>query len=274
MWNVRISGSHRNMNEVILFFLIAITALTLDLNAQSVASVSGTWYGDFVMTGSDGKTSHDKAVLILKHDGAVVTGSAGPTIDQQSAFTNGRIENNSLRFHMDAAGGLDFELHLDGSRLYGTATGTNPRRPMEVVLDLQPAHDLVPQKELTAEITEADQKLFDAFDRCDATDYASFLSDDLEFFRDHMGETDHTQNVQSLKQRCAEGIQLRRELLRDTLVINDLPGYGALEAGTHRFYSRQADGSEHLDATAQFVNIWRKEDGHWKLARAISFNHH
>jgi hypothetical protein len=57
-----------------------------------------------------------------------------------------------------------------------------------------------------------------------------------------------------------------------SLVVNALPGYGALEAGMHRFYSRQRDGSEHLDATARFIFVWSKETGSWKLVRVLRPN--
>jgi hypothetical protein len=57
-------------------------------------------------------------------------------------------------------------------------------------------------------------------------------------------------------------------------VVNAVPGYGAIEVGTHRFYSRQPDGSERLDVTAQFTNVWSKQSGSWKLVRVISYDHH
>lgn len=86
--------------------------------------------------------------------------------------------------------------------------------------------------------------------------------------------TGYEQNLNALRDRCAEGIQLRRESVQGSLVVNAVPGYGAIEAGTQRFYSRQPDGSERVDATAQFTNIWSKESGSWKLVLVISYNHH
>lgn len=67
---------------------------------------------------------------------------------------------------------------------------------------------------------------------------------------------------------------LRRELAPASLIIDAAPGYGAIEAGTHRFYSKQKDGSEHLDATAEFTEVWTKVSGRWQLARIISYDHH
>jgi ketosteroid isomerase-like protein len=140
-------------------------------------------------------------------------------------------------------------------------------------VNLRPAPGLLPHQKLIQEITEADRRLFEAFSACDVARYASFLSKDLEFYQDHTGKTGYEQNLKALQDRCAEGILLRRELVEDSLVVNAAPGYGAIEAGTQRFYSRQADGSEHLDATAQFTNVWSKETGSWKLVRIVSYEH-
>ncbi len=144
---------------------------------------------------------------------------------------------------------------------------------MKAEVKLRPAPGLLPHRQLTEEITEADRRLFEAFSACDVTRYANSLSKDLEFYQDHTGKTGYEQNLKALQDRCAEGILLRRELVEDSLVVNAVPGYGAVEAGTHRFFSRQADGSEHLDATAQFTNVWSKETGSWKLVRIVSYDH-
>jgi len=145
---------------------------------------------------------------------------------------------------------------------------------MKADVSLQPAPGLLPHAKLVEEITKVDHEMFDAFDKCDQTSYANALSKDLEFYQDRTGKTGYDQNLERLKERCAEGIQLRREVVENTLVINAVPGYGAIEAGMHRFYSRRKDGTEHLDATAEFTSIWSKESGSWKLVRIISYDHH
>ena len=113
-----------------------------------------------------------------------------------------------------------------------------------------------------------------AFAACDVPRYATFLSPDLEFYQDHTGLTNYQQNLDALRDRCAEGITLRRELDKDTLIINPAPGAGAIQYGTQRFYSKNPDGTEHLDATARFTNIRTKASGTRQLTRIISFDHH
>jgi ketosteroid isomerase-like protein len=237
--------------------------------AQRGSGLSGTWFGDLIFANPDGKASHNKAVLMLEQDGSRVTGSMGSTVDQQTPFTDGRVDGSNIQFHLDVGGGMDFSLHLDAGRLQGTAIS----KATKAEVNLQPAPGLLPHQKLTEEITDADQHLFDAFGACDVTRFAAFLSKDLEFYQDHTGKTGYEQNLKALRDRCAEGILLRRELVESSLVVNAVPGYGAIEVGTHRFYSRQRDGSEHLDATAQFTNVWSKETGSWKLVRIISYDH-
>jgi ketosteroid isomerase-like protein len=261
------------------FFLCALALVSISSapsisSAQSSApaagsSLSGTWYGDFIVTNPDGKLSHNKAVLIVEQHGSEFSGSIGPTVDQQNPFADARVENGALRFHLNAAGGLDLVLQLADGRLKGTASGAR----MKAALDLRPVSGLLPHQQLMDEILAADGNLFDAFGACDVTRFAGFLSPDLEFYQDNIGKSDYAETLQATKNRCAEGIQLRRELVKDSVVVNALPGTGAVEAGTHRFYSRRPDGTEHLDATARFTEIWSKDSGTWKLVREISYDH-
>lgn len=253
----------------------ALALATAPLFAQEIPEhgrleFEGTWFGDFILTSADKRISHDKAVLLVKQDGSAITGSIGATVDQQTAFRDGHVDSGSMRFHLDVPGGMDFHLHFDGGHLKGEAIG----KSASAKVDLQRAPGLLPHSELTQEITNADRKLFEAFSTCDVARYGSFLDKDLEFFQDHTGKTGYEENLHAIRDRCAEGIQLRRELVEDSLVVNAVPGYGAIEAGTQRFYSRQSDGAERVDATAQFTCIWSKQSGSWKLVRVISYNHH
>jgi ketosteroid isomerase-like protein len=270
------------MRKNMLSRIFVFCALTLSIPCvygqasgdQKAPNISGTWFGDFDMTNPDGKVSHDTAVLVLQENGTALTGSAGATIDRQMPMTAGKVDNGQILFHVDAAGGVDFALHMEGGHLRGAATMISPNGPMHAVIDVRPAPGLIPHAQLVQEIEEADRQEFAAFDACDEAGYAKFLSKDLEFYHDHTGEQGYEANLKALRDRCAEGIKLRRELVDGSLIVNSAPGYGAIEAGAHRFYSKQPDGTEHLDATAEFTMVWSKESGSWKLTRVISYDHH
>jgi ketosteroid isomerase-like protein len=250
------------------FVRVALLAFLLapGLHAQSF---SGTWFGSIAMTTPDHKVQHDTAVLVLQQQGGGVTGSLGRTIDQQSPISAPQRDGSTLRFHLDAAGGLDFTLRATADGLAGTADGAS----VTAELSLRPAPGLLPHDALVAEVRAADAALFHAFETCDVAAYGRSLAKDLEFYQDRTGRTDYAENLQALRQRCEEGIHLRRELDDSSLVINAVPGFGAIEAGTHLFYARNPDGTEHLDATARFTTIWSKQSGTWQAVRTISYDH-
>lgn len=257
-----------------LLYCVLVGSVTM-VHAQSVAPGSGdlfqgTWFGSFATTNPNGTVSHDTAVVVLGRQGETIAGSAGPTIDHQMPIKDAHVDGDSIHFTIDVQGGVAFELHGTEDHLEGTATGTS----MKAALDLKPAPGLLPHDKLLEEISDADQQMFEAFDACDVDKYKAFLASDLEFYHDHVGKQDLASHLLAMRQRCTEGIMLRRELVQGTLLVNAAPGFGAIEAGTHKFYSKQPDGSEHLDATAEFANVWSKASGHWQIVRAISFDHH
>ena len=130
-----------------------------------------------------------------------------------------------------------------------------------------------PAAGLKVEILAADRQLFDAYNACDVTQFARALAPDLEFFHDITGLTDHDWNVDALEKRCAEKTKYRRSLDEQSVRIFPVPGYGAMEIGTHHFYERGPDGFEKLDASPGFANIWKQTLDGWKLTRALSYGH-
>jgi ketosteroid isomerase-like protein len=265
-------GRNNAENQNACFLRPAFTTTRLFAQArpeQKGSGLTGTWFGDFILKTPDGKASHDTAVLLLEQHGSAATGSIGGTVDQQTPFTDGGMDGGNIRFHLDAGGGMDFGLHLAAGRLEGGAVG----KAANAEVSLQPVPGLLPKQKLMEEITEADRHLCEAFGACDVARYSGFLAKDLEFYQDRTGKTSFEQDLKALRDRCAEGIMLRVELVEASLVVNAVPGYGAIEAGAHRFCLRQPDGSEHLDATAQFTCVWSKESGSWKLVRVISYDH-
>lgn len=130
-----------------------------------------------------------------------------------------------------------------------------------------------PASALRDEILAADRQLFDAYNTCNTAEFSQRLSLDLEFFHDTTGLTGHHWNVDALKKRCAETTKYRRTLDEQSVQVFPVPGYGAMEIGTHRFTEKRADGSEQLDATPGFANVWKQTPDGWKLTRVLSYGH-
>jgi hypothetical protein len=52
-----------------------------------------------------------------------------------------------------------------------------------------------------------------------------------------------------------------------------LNNYGAIQIGTHTFYAVQKDKPDRLTETGLFTHVWQEENGQWKLARVLSYDH-
>lgn len=127
--------------------------------------------------------------------------------------------------------------------------------------------------DLRAQILAADRQLFEAYNTCDIGQFSKSFSSDLEFFHDTTGLTGHDWNVTALRKRCAEGTKYHRSLDVESVQIFPVPGYGAMEIGKHKFYERGVDGSEKLDATPGFANVWKQTPQGWVLTRVLSYGH-
>ena len=104
------------------FFLMALIALTLPLCA--VADVTGKWSGSFEFT-QDGENHTETAYLILKQDGAALTGSGGPSEEHQMAIRNGKVDGSKLTFEiaLDEDRVMSFVFQSDGDNLTGNVSG-------------------------------------------------------------------------------------------------------------------------------------------------------
>jgi hypothetical protein len=137
------------------------------------------------------------------------------------------------------------------------------------------------QPELTGAIAARDAEFFDLFFQgCDPVRLRTMLADDVEMYHDKGGLvfTSADTMVAGYAKSCAErqkpdAWRSRRELVRASLHVDPVPGYGAIEAGEHLFYERQGNGPEKLAGRARFAQVWKLDGGQWKLARVLSFAH-
>lgn len=125
--------------------------------------------------------------------------------------------------------------------------------------------------ELTRAISALDTQLFDAYTNCDIDKLGSLVVDDLEFYHDKTGLAVGKQPfLVAIKNNICG--KVRRELVKGSLEVYPLKGYGAVEIGTHRFYH---PGTQDHDVVgeAKFVQLWQYKDGTWKVSRVISYDH-
>ncbi len=138
-----------------------------------------------------------------------------------------------------------------------------------------------PDPALLAEVKTADAALFETFfERCDPARLASQVTPDFEMYHDKDGvvATSGEAFVALYAKGCEakkapDAWRSRRALLPETLRVDPVPGYGAIEEGDHVFYERKGDGPEKLVGKAHFVQLWKKGADGWRVARILSYAH-
>ena len=134
---------------------------------------------------------------------------------------------------------------------------------------------------LRTSIEARDTELFELFFRgCDPVRLRTMLADDLEFYHDKGGFVFRNADamVTDYAKQCAERAKpdawrSRRELVVSSLIVDPVPGHGAMEAGDHLFYERKGEGPEKLVGRARFAMVWTWDGEEWKLSRVLSFGH-
>ena len=125
--------------------------------------------------------------------------------------------------------------------------------------------------DLYKEIARMDSVLFDAFNKRDIEQFKKMFAEDLEFYHDKGGLTGYDHTIGFLKSTTALNNQLRRNLVKGSLEVYPIPGYGAMEIGAHTFCHME-NGKQDC-GTFRFVQIWQQKDGQWKITRVVSYGH-
>jgi len=125
--------------------------------------------------------------------------------------------------------------------------------------------------DLYKEIFHMDSVLFNAFNSRDIDQFKNLFTADLEFYHDKGGLTNYEYTINSLKATAALNNQLKRELIKGSLEVYPIPGYGAMEIGAHTFCHFE-NGKQDC-GTFKFVHIWKKNNGEWQIARVVSYDH-
>jgi hypothetical protein len=134
---------------------------------------------------------------------------------------------------------------------------------------------------LRTSVAARDAELFELFFLgCDPARLRPMLTEDIEFYHDKGGFAFHnaSEMVADYSRNCTERAKpdawrSRRALVPASLMVDPVPGYGAIETGEHLFYERKGDGPEKLAGRARFAIVWKWEDGGWKMSRALSYAH-
>ncbi len=120
-------------------------------------------------------------------------------------------------------------------------------------------------------ILALDSAFFEAYNTCDINldRYSAFYTEDIEFYHDKGGFANSKQEIVESTKKYVCG-KVTRELVKGSVEVYPVPGYGAIEIGLHKFHNREEP--DHKPHIGRFTIIWRQETGEWKIAKVISLH--
>ena len=118
-------------------------------------------------------------------------------------------------------------------------------------------------------VMELDSLFFKAYNECNLTLQAAFYSDSIEFFHDHGGLSTSKADILEGTRKNICG-KVTRELVKGSVEISPIPGYGAVELGSHIFHNSQE--KDHKGKPSKFVIIWRNLNNKWTITKVISLH--
>src|ERR1043165_3119549 len=123
--------------------------------------------------------------------------------------------------------------------------------------------------ELYETVVKLDSVYFNAYNTCDMAKQAEFYSDSIEFYHDKGGLTTSKQEILDAIKKNICG-KVTRELVKGSIEVSPVPGYGAVEIGMHMFHNNREKGQ--IPHPSRFVIIWRNREGKWTITRVISLH--
>jgi len=133
---------------------------------------------------------------------------------------------------------------------------------------------------LTRVVKQQDSLLFEAgFNNCNASIFERMLCNDFEFYHDEGGATlSKAKFIAGFKENvCGLNYKAKRVLDMHSLRVYPLfqhdSLYAAVETGVHSFWAIEPGKPEYQTSVARFTHLWLRQQGGWKLSRAISYDH-
>ncbi len=126
---------------------------------------------------------------------------------------------------------------------------------------------------LYTKVLALDKNLFDAFNSQQLDGLKAAFAPDLEFYQDDEGFENYDQTITDFKNMFAGNTNnpIHRDLVPGSVEVYPIPGYGALETGSHKFTHNE--NGQPVSGTYKFINLWHQTNGQWQLSRTISYQH-
>jgi hypothetical protein len=134
----------------------------------------------------------------------------------------------------------------------------------------QEAYTYKPEsQELYNAIVHMDSVYFNAYNSCDMKTQAAIYSDSIEFYHDKGGLMTSKKDLLDAIQKNICG-KVTRVLVKGSIEVYPIKGYGAVEIALHRFINHEEGNSE--SKPDKFIVVWRHKDDKWQITRVISLH--
>src|SRR5574343_331462 len=130
---------------------------------------------------------------------------------------------------------------------------------------------VIKESALYNKISELDSALFAAYNSKNLPLMKTYFTKDLEWYQDNGGLIRFEKVFANFQSIFNREYTLTRSLIKESLEVHPIEGYGAIEVGSHQF-SHIENGKLEV-GTFKFLMIWKNDKGNWKISRVISYNH-
>mgnify|MGYP000197362847 FL=1 len=127
------------------------------------------------------------------------------------------------------------------------------------------------QIELFNKVANLDSSLFAAYNSKNLNLMKTYFTKDLEWYQDNGGLIDFEKVFSNFQSIFNRDYDLKRNLIRESLEVHPIEGYGAIEIGKHQF--KHIENGKLEIGTFKFLMIWKNDNGNWKISRVISYDH-
>jgi ketosteroid isomerase-like protein len=127
------------------------------------------------------------------------------------------------------------------------------------------------QTALFNKVAQLDSSLFAAYNSKKLDLMKTYFTNDLEWYQDNGGLIGFEKVFENFNSIFNRDYDLKRNLIKESLEVHPIQGYGAIEIGKHQF--KHIENGKLEIGTFKFLMIWKNDNGNWKISRVISYDH-
>ncbi len=129
----------------------------------------------------------------------------------------------------------------------------------------------ITKNELFNKIANLDSLLFAAYNSKNLDLMKNFFTSDLEWYQDNGGLIGFEKVFENFNSILNRDYDLKKSLIKESLEVHLIEGYGAIEIGMHQF--KHIENGKLEIGTFKFLMIWKNDNENWKISRVVGYDH-